>query len=366
MDAYLGQFAEPEGYLDFARFGPVSAAVSERMALSARMVHSEGGRGLATLEGLHVPSRAAAARLLAAEEHEVAFVGSTSHGLFAAAQALSRRSGVILVPRNDFPSNVYPWLRAAERGGLQVRWMDGPVTPDSIRPLLDDTVKAVAVSAVDSFTGALAPLAAIKELIGSQRVLVVDAVQAFGAVEFDVDAADVLASGGQKWLRAGWGAAALLVRDRVADMLEPGLGGWSGVQNPLNGEPHPHEPLRGAAAHTLTNPDPAAVAAYGVAAGLVLQVGLRQIHGRITETLAALLDAAAGQGAQLRYPRPGGGIGSFTMPGADPVALNAALAQAGVTTTMRDGWHRLAPHASTDAQIADALAGVLARHAHAA
>ncbi len=360
MNTYLRQFAEPQGYLDFARFGPVSAAVSGRMAESARTVHTQSAGGLQQLEALHGQARGAVARLLEAAESEVAFVSSTSHGLFAAAQALSHRAGVVLVPRSDFPSNIYPWLRAAERGGPQVRWIDGPVTADTIRPLLDGQVTAVAVSAVDSFTGVLAPLATIKELIGPGRVLVVDAVQALGAVEFDVEAADVLASGGQKWLRAGWGAAALLVRDRVSGMLAPGLGGWSGVQDPLDGQPHPHPPLPGAAAHTLTNPDPAAVAAYGVAADLVLQMGIRRIQSRITDTLAALLDTAAAHRAHVRDPRPGGGIGSFSIPGANPAGLHQSLEHAGLTTTIRDGWIRLSPHASTDPQIVHVLARVLA------
>ena len=109
--------------------------------------------------------------------------------MFAAAQALSPQTGTVLVPRNDFPANTYPWIRAAERGGLAVRWIDGPVTAEAVRDALDSSVKAVAVSAVDAGTGFLAPLARIKEVIGADRVLAVDAVQAFGAVPFEVEAA---------------------------------------------------------------------------------------------------------------------------------------------------------------------------------
>ncbi|WP_327085179.1 aminotransferase class V-fold PLP-dependent enzyme [Nonomuraea sp. NBC_01738] len=231
---YLDQFAEPPGYLDFARVGPVSRRVAAGLAESAHRSMTEMPVGVG-----EPAARAAAARLLRAAEHEVAFVSSTSHGLFAAAGAVR---GTVLVPRGEFPANVYPWLRL----GHDVRWIDAPlVTPDLVAAHLDPSVRALTVSAVDALTGHRPPLGALKELLGPDRVLVVDAIQGLGAVPLEIEAADVLASGGQKWLRAGWGAALLLVRDRVAHLLEPGLGGWPGVLDPLAGPPMPRPPARG-------------------------------------------------------------------------------------------------------------------------
>ncbi|MFF8911070.1 aminotransferase class V-fold PLP-dependent enzyme [Streptomyces olivaceoviridis] len=296
------QFGEPPGYLDFARFGSVSADVSDTLVRAARAVRNQGWEALTRFEARAADTARAGAALLGAAEHEIAFVSSTSHGLFAAAQAL-RGPGTVLVTRTDFPAAVYPWLRAAERGGLTVRMMDGPVTADVVLAHLDDDVRAVSVCAVDSVTGFRTPLAEIKELIGPRRVFVVDAVQALGAVDIAADAADVLVCGGQKWLRSGWGAALLLVRDRVADLLEPGLGGWSGVRDPLDGHDHPLPALPGAVAHTVTNPDGPAVDALGAGLDLVLGVGIGQIAGLITEVLASLLDAARGRRRNGRRDR---------------------------------------------------------------
>ncbi|MFD0279627.1 aminotransferase class V-fold PLP-dependent enzyme, partial [Kitasatospora sp. NPDC127111] len=233
---YLRQFDEPAGYLDFARFGPVSAAVRDVLAGSAAALRQQGWTALEALDATAGEAARAAAALLGCAPHEIAFVSSTSHGMFAAAHAFAAApaGSTVLVSRADFPGAVYPWLRAAGNGGLTVRLLDGPVTAEAVRAGLDERVRVVSVCAVDSATGFRAPLAAIKELIGPERVLVVDAVQALGAVDFDADAADVLAAGGQKWLRAGWGAALLLVRDRVAGLLGPGLGGWSGVVDPID------------------------------------------------------------------------------------------------------------------------------------
>ncbi|WP_328460170.1 aminotransferase class V-fold PLP-dependent enzyme [Streptomyces sp. NBC_00448] len=359
--AYLREFREPIGYLDFARFGPVSAGVAATVERAARAIHTEGLPALRALDAEADAARRAAARLLHAAEHEVAFVGSTSHGLFAAAYAL-RGPGEVLVCRRDFPAALYPWLRAAPRGGLAVRRLDGPPTAHAVRARLHPGVRAVCVSAVDSVTGFRAPLGAIKEVIGPHRVLVVDAVQAVGAVPIEAEAADILAGGGQKWLRAGWGAALLLVRDRVAGMLEPGLGGWSGVRDPLEGFDHPKPPLAGAAAHTFTNPDGPAVAALGTGISLALRFGVQRIFERATTALELLLDTARSQGCACDRggPRPElrSAIARFRMPG-DPGALHGRLLDAGLTTTLRGGWVRLSPHASTGVEAAHLLASVL-------
>ncbi|MGW4898675.1 aminotransferase class V-fold PLP-dependent enzyme [Kitasatospora sp. NPDC004240] len=368
MKAYLQEFDEPAGYLDFARFGPVSAAVRQVLRHSAQTIHTRGWQALEELDGATGRAARSAATLLGAAPHEIAFVGSTSHGMFAAAHALPG-GGTVLVSRADFPGAVYPWLRAAAHGGLEVRLLDGPMTVDRVREHLDERVRAVSVCAVDAATGFRAPLAAIKELIGPGRVLVVDAVQALGAVEIAADAADLLACGGQKWLRAGWGAALLLVRDRVAGLLRPGLGGWSGVRDPLEPPagphasdgrpPYEHPPLPGAVAHTLTNPDGPAVAALGAALDLVLETGQDRIAARIEETLDALLDAARSAGAFAERPGPpagtGSGIARFAVPGTDPADVHRALLDAGLTTTLRGGLVRLSPHASTSPESAARL-----------
>ncbi|MEY9872828.1 selenocysteine lyase/cysteine desulfurase [Streptacidiphilus sp. MAP12-33] len=364
VQTYLAQFQEPAGYLDFGRFGPISAAAAEALGDAVGLMAGHGWGALEALDAAAVRAARSAGRLLGAREEEVAFVGSTSHGMFAAAFGFVGRGGSVLVGRRDFPAAVYPWLRAEECGGPAVRLLDGPATVDAVRARLTPDVRAVSVCAVDGVTGFRAPLAELKELIGPDRVLVVDAVQALGAVPVAADAADVLVCGGQKWLRAGWGAALLLVRERAREQLRPGLGGWSGVVDPLGGFDHPRPPLPGARAHTLTNPDGPAVAALGAGLRLVLDVGVDRIHALIEGVLGELGEAARSTG--LRWdrgqPAAGSGVGAgsgfarIAMPGVDPAVLHAALRDAGLTTTLRGEWIRLSPHASTTVRSPDAAA----------
>ncbi|MEV0449929.1 aminotransferase class V-fold PLP-dependent enzyme [Streptomyces sp. NPDC050600] len=362
----------PVGYLDYARVGPLTpesaTALADAVTLAGRCAPGDIDR----LFALSDAARVSAARLLDARPHEIALAPSTSNGLFTAAAAL-RGPGTVLVPRDEFPANVYPWLRFAGRGGPDVRFVEPDrqrhITPDLLRRHLTPDVTALAVSAVDSLTGHLAPLAALKEVLGPDRLLIVDAIQGLGAVPLDADAADILVGGGQKWLRAGWGAALLLIRDRCAERLTPGLGGWAGVTEPFAAH-HPAAPLPGAAAHLATNPDFPAAAALGAALdSLLAQGGPAALGTRIRATLAELLDRARRAGADVLLDglgeRERAGIGTFRLPGHDPAAVHLALETAGVTTTRRGEWIRLSPHATTTPAatelFADAL-GALTRH----
>ncbi|MEX0167814.1 aminotransferase class V-fold PLP-dependent enzyme [Streptomyces sp. LMG1-1-1.1] len=348
------------GYLDYARVGPVGGRAVGAMAEAVGLAARSGPGELARLFGLSDAARGSAARLVGAGVDEVALVPSTSNGLFTVAAGL-RGAGVVLVPRGEFPANVYPWVRFAGRGGPDVRFVepDGGrhVTADLVRRHLTPEVTALAVSAVDSLSGHVAPLAALKEVLGPDRLLIVDAIQGLGAVPLEVDAADVLVSGGQKWLRAGWGAAVLLVRDRCAGRLEPGLGGWAGVTEPF-AERHPAPALPGAAAHLATNPDFPAAAALGAAIdGLLAGGGPAVVGTRIRAVLADLLERARRAGAEVLLDglgeRERAGIGAFRLPGHDPAAVHRALEAAGVITTRRGEWIRLSPHACTPAAAAD-------------
>ncbi|WP_405873787.1 aminotransferase class V-fold PLP-dependent enzyme [Streptomyces zaomyceticus] len=359
------------GYLDHARIGPLSRRAATALTAATVLAGRADPADLDRLFALGDAARNSAARLLDARPHEIALAPSTSNGLFTVAAAL-HGPGTVLVPRGEFPANLYPWLRFAGRGGPDVRLLDpdGPrhITPDLLRRHLTPDVTALTVSAVDSLTGHLAPLAALKELLGPDRLLIVDAIQGLGAVPLEADAADVLVSGGQKWLRAGWGAALMLVRDRCGERLAPGLGGWAGVTDPFAVR-HPAPSLPGAAAHLATNPDFPAAAAIGAAVDDLLDRGGPAAAGiRIRVTLAELLDRARQAGAEVLSdgldPRERAGIGSFRLPGHAPDRVHRTLEAAGVITTRRDEWIRLSPHTSTPAAAVDLFAEALRALTH--
>ncbi|MFJ2729759.1 aminotransferase class V-fold PLP-dependent enzyme [Streptomyces collinus] len=364
LTPYAAHFDTPAGYLDFARFGPPSrdvvAATARAMEESARADHT-------TVDGLmraEVVARNRAARLAGTDAEHTVLLPNASTGLFHA--ALGVREGVVLAPRTDFPANHYPWRRTAELGRATPRWIDpapgGGVTADLVSAALTDEVVAVSVSAVDFRTGFRVDLAALREAIGPDRLLIVDAIQAFGVAELAWDAADVVVAGGQKWLRAGWATGFATLSDRALDALEPVLTGWTGVEDVgvFDGAEHP--PAPDARRWSITHLSPVTAAAFAAALGLVERYTVAAIEGAIATRVAELTDVVERFGGRVLSPADPArraGVLSFSLPDHDPALVAKALHAEGVTPTVRADSLRLSPHASTPPEASERVAAAL-------
>lgn len=362
MTSYCDQFAEDEGYLDFARVGPVSRPVVDAAAGALTAQSAAGRTTVDELMAAEDRALSAAARVTGFPRRSLVWSPSTSAGLFQAAFAVVGR---VLVSAAEFPANLYPWWRAAEAGQLDVGLLPGgPVTPDAVRAALRERdADVVAVSAVDFATGYRADLPALREVVGD-RLLVVDAIQGLGVVEEDWTAADVLVFGGQKWLRSGWSTGAMAVADRALDRLHPLLAGWTGVDGPTryDGEEHPR--TGGAAQFTMTNGSPVAQAALAAGLELLEQAGPGWVAGRVRECageLVELLDRCGAEVTSERDPAHRAGIVAARVPEVPGDVLHAALGEAGVACTRHGERVRLSVHATTRTEAFDRVGDALTR-----
>ena len=110
--SYLAQFREPEGYLDFARFGPPSHAGGDRhLASDGTGAHWPVRPLWTTLMREEQRVKAAVARLCRTDtDHVVLVAEHVSLGLFQAAfGAVAARC---MYSAAEFPANTYPWVRA--------------------------------------------------------------------------------------------------------------------------------------------------------------------------------------------------------------------------------------------------------------
>jgi selenocysteine lyase/cysteine desulfurase len=364
LPGYAGHFEEPEGYLDFARYGPPSrdvlAATGEALARSARADHDT----VNDLMGAEPRAREAAARLAGTDAAHTVLIPNTSTGLFQAAFGLP--SGTVLVPAADFPANHYPWRRGAGAGRAVPRWLDadehGRTGVDTVRAALTDDVVAVSVSAVDFRTGYRADLAGLREVIGEDRLLIVDAIQGFGVADLPWQAADVVVAGGQKWLRASWATGFAALSDRALERLEPTLGGWTGVEDAALFDDLEHPPAPGAQRWSVTNLSPVTAAALAAALELVESVGVPAIEAHIGARVDQLVDTVLGCGGELLSPADPAlraGIVSFRLPGTDPRGVAKALHTYGVTPSVRPDSVRLSAHASTPLAAVDRVRAAL-------
>ncbi|WP_053736566.1 aminotransferase class V-fold PLP-dependent enzyme [Nocardia sp. NRRL S-836] len=337
--AYLAQFREPEGYLDFARFGPPSLPV---VAATARLMEQASLAGPSTVDTLMREEqrvKAAAARLCRTDTDHVALVPNTSTGLFQAAFGLS---GTVMYSAAEFPANTYPWVRA----GLPSVVLDGPVTAASVSGSLTPQVSALSVSAVDFRTGYRADLAALREAVGD-RLLIVDGIQGFGVVDEPWELADVLVVGGQKWLRAGWSTGFVVLSDRALERLQPVLSGWTGAVDAGLFDDSVHAAAPDAAAWNVTNLSPVVSGAFAEALELVELAGVAELDAAVGDLVAELEEVVLSCGGEIVSARDRrAGILAFTMAEAAPV-VGEALKALGVTATVRPEHVRLSPHATT-------------------
>lgn len=349
-----------ERYLNFASFGPPTRAVLD----AAHRVDERAAAGVPAAELHREDERAIAAvsRVTGFAAEGIALMPNTSTGLLHAAFAVP--SGRVLVSRAEFPANLYPWWRAAEAGRLEVEVVEPalperPMSPDDVAAALTADTVAVAVSAVSFRTGYRVDLDAVRDVIGD-RLLVVDAIQAMGVVQQDWRVADVVAVGGQKWLRAGWGTGFLALSPRALDRLRPLLTGWAGVEDAgiYSGDEHPRR--ADARRFTVTNGAPSAGAALTAALEGIESAGA--VAEQVSDRGAHLTERLAEQGVSVVSPtsaadRAGIVVARFS----DAPRRHAELARAGVQTTLiGDDLIRFSPHTTTPFEVLDEVVALLA------
>lgn len=166
-------------------------------------------------------ARAAFARLVAVRPGDVA-TGSTVSGLIGPIAAALPDGSRVVVPAEEFTSNLFPWLVHADRG---VEVVTAPAR--HIAEAIDRRTTVVALSAVQSATGEVADLDAV---VGAARdtdaLVVVDATQAIGWLPVDASRFDAVACAGYKWLMSPRGVAFLSLSPRMRERLRPINAGW--------------------------------------------------------------------------------------------------------------------------------------------
>jgi selenocysteine lyase/cysteine desulfurase len=366
LDDYTASFDEEPGYLNFAHVGPVSRAVREEERALGQVLARARFDDIDTLLGQDERVRRTVADLIGLRPDQVAFQPNATQGL---THALFGLTGTVALAPSEFPSLPFAAVRAHQAlGSVQPRWLEtdaGRLTPEVVRGQLDDSVVAVAMSLVDFRTGYLADLQGIRDVIGD-RLLIVDAIQGFGVVDAPWAVADVIATGGQKWVRSGWGTGFLALNDRALDRLTPVLSGFAGSEVeglPLDGVT---APARSARAFTLSNGDPIAQARLAVALEQISGAGVGAVQGRIlgiTERMIQLADEFALPVLSSRADAERAGI---VVLGPDQLSvLAASLSDHGITGVVRSGTVRLSAHVSTTEQTLDMLRAAFTSYATA-
>ncbi|CAH0134713.1 Kynureninase [Microbacterium oxydans] len=351
FDDYLSTFDSEPGYLNWAAFGPLSPSVREEIFADADLLGSGRPSSLALVAERIGQAQELVAELLGTDAAEIALQPSSTQGL---QHALFGLAGSVIASTAEFPSISLTLERAAaaSHGALTPRWItpdDSRVTPDAVAEVLDDDVAALVVSHVDFRTGFRVDLAALRELLGPDRLLILDAVQSFGVVEADYAAADVVVGHGYKWLRAGRGTAFARFNARARERITPMLSGITGAAT--DGLPVDDLPTAAASAraYTVSGPDTLAAGRLAIGARDVRDAGVAAIETRIQEHVDVILEIADRHGIAVSSPlERAQRAGIVVLSPDEPARLAAALANAGLVVTARGASVRVAAHAGTD------------------
>jgi cysteine desulfurase/selenocysteine lyase len=344
-------------YLNAASVAPL-AERARRAAASYNLRRSHIHElGNADFEATLQRCRQAAARLIRAEPDEIALMGNTSFGINLAAQCLPLEPGsTVVVSDREFPANVYPWMALGDRGvRLEIVPADRDGWPDEDRLLerLDrGDVSVFALSAVQFASGFRADLERFGRFCRERGIFfVVDAIQALGCVPLDARTidADILATGGHKWLCGPFGTGFVYVRGDLYPLLEPRVVGWTSM---LASEDYDAvldyrwEFRSGARKFEVGTVPFQDIAGLTESVELLLEVGIERIEAHVIQLLdilvVALQDLPGVEILSNLEPRRRSGILAFRPRSVE--AVFARLKAAGVLCTIREGSIRISPH----------------------
>lgn len=311
-------------------------------------------------------TKSVAAKLLRATPEEIALVGPTSLALsFIAGGLRFRKHDNILVYHDDYPSNVYPWMKLADRG-VQVRLLNarslGQIRAVDVIGQVDEQTRVVALASCHYIAGFKLEIDKIGKALRERGILfALDAIQTLGAFPTTVEYVDFLAADSHKWMLGPCAAGILYVRKEVQEKLQPIVQGWHNLRSPdfvaqeeleFKSDARRYE----AGTHNF-------VGMFGMKAAMemLLELGIDNIAAELTRKRKWLLPALQEKGYTVLYAHAPaenqGGITTFFKSGANMAEIHATLEAANIATSLRTDrtgqkYIRLSPHFyNTDAEL---------------
>jgi cysteine desulfurase / selenocysteine lyase len=357
-------------YLNHAAVSPPPTPTIEAVQSQLRDVAENGSLNYRSWIAVKEKARKLAAEMLGARPDQIAFMRNTSDGLSTIANGLRWRTGDNLVTfRNEFPSNIYPWLRLRDAFGVEARMCDerdGRVDTDQLIALIDSKTRIVAISQIQYASGFRADLERIgRAARAHDALLVVDLIQAMGVVETNVGnlLIDAAAGAGHKWLLTPEGVGLLYLSDRARERIEPTLVGWISVPNPEDYSNFEQEWNTGTLAWESGTSPTALI--HGMAASLefLTEIGVGRIASyleELTDHLCERLENSNYEIVSSREPSDKSQIVCIRHRGGrSPMDLYSHLKLKNIITAPRGDRLRIAPHCYNTLDEVDALVDAL-------
>ena len=276
-------------YLNSAAVSPLPTTAVEAVTWQLTDAASHGSRHFEAWVDTKNRARSLAAEMVNVRAEQIAFLRNTSDGIATIANGLSWQKGDNIVSfEKEFPSNFYAWRRIKDEFGVELRLCperDGRIDLDEFNKLIDSNTKVIAISAVQFASGYKADLERIGVAARAVDALfVVDIIQGFGAMPFDLPGqlVDAACGASHKWLCAPEGCGIIYLSDRARERVKPTLVGWISVENQWDFEDR-EQPFRPTALAWESGTGTASLF-YG------LEQSLKLLHETGVANIAAYLD----------------------------------------------------------------------------
>lgn len=305
-------------------------ALKEFAEMTARQDEANSSAHHIAMDSLRNKAYVEAAKLLNADEEEIALVESTSHGLNIAAMGIDLQDGDNIITTNlEFIQVVLPWCVMRKDKKLDIRVCKTPderFTVQDFEKLADKNTKILVISTLEWCNGWASDLAEIGEFCKKNNIFfVVDAVQQLGVTPIDTKKChiDLLTAGGHKWLNSPFGTGVLYVNKDALGKIKQSYAGYLNTTVPEGGWGAYWENPAAPPVHDWTFPETArkyeiggtsnycGAIALGESLGLVNELGIENIAARVEEISTYCMDRLEAIGGTLithRDPGHRGGI----------------------------------------------------------
>ena len=229
MNCQRDLFSLPDGqhYLNCAYMSPLLKAVETAGINGLRRKAAPAEITPADFFDPAEELRRAFARLVHTSPERIALVPAVSYGMGIVTYNLPLTPEQnVVIPGEEFPSNVYPWLEQCKRTRATLRRVDRPreaCAPGTVwntrfLEAIDTDTAVVALSSVHWTDGTLFELEQIGQRAREVGALfIVDGTQSVGALPFDFEQVqpDLLVCAGYKWLLGPYQYSFAAVGDRL-------------------------------------------------------------------------------------------------------------------------------------------------------
>ena len=313
-------------------------------------------------------TRQVAAELVGARENEIALLGPTALGLNLVADGLDWQPGdEVICYQDDYPANVYPWLKLAARGVKPVFLqpsVPGRITPELVTQSITPKTKLVALASAHFLSGYRIDVDTIGKALHARGILFcLDAIQTLGAFPLSVTEVDFFSADSHKWMLGPLGAGVLYVKEANFTKLRPTLLGSWNVQSPDFIAQDRIDFYEGARRYEPGSLNVPGILSMLSSLELLQEIGIEEVARRLLLLRRHLVPRMQELGFTLYgtpQPEPAqlSGIMAFRYPdGPDPARLQGLLAERKISVSHRhnrqgESLLRVTPHFyNTEAEL---------------